>query len=368
MKRTILVLTMMVFTTTISAALPTDSLVGYWPFNANSLDESGNNNDGSNIGVELVADRFGNDSSAYYFDANDHITINSTNLPHSLTDAYTFSVWMNPDSSVWVAGWRTVLFMGQNSPNAGTQIDYQQPIENSHRISHGTYGNGLDSTKSGGIFNTWNHVVATYDGTTRKTYLNGVLFGEDSYSSLNITSMAMEIGRREHSFLGSLDDIRVYSKALNATDIMNLYNERMYTDTTYVTIFDTTYTTINETLVTDVFDTTHIMVYDSISVTDTLIITVAMTGIAPPNNMNTIKVFPNVAHDMMYINTGDNYANMSAYTIKILNTLGTTVFENLVDQQLFTIDLSTLGEKGIYFLQIIDATSQIIDIRKVILQ
>lgn len=76
----------------------------------------------------------------------------------------------------------------------------------------------------------------------------------------------------------------------------------------------------------------------------------------------------NPAHDMLYIYTGDHYSDMSSYTIKILNNIGQTVFENLVDQPLFTVQMSTLGATGVYFIQIIDTQSQVTDIRKIILQ
>src|SRR6056297_2194152 len=215
----------------IHAQIPTDSLVGYWPFNNNALDESGNGNDGVNTGAEIVSDRFGNDSSAYYFNGTDNITVGPNNFPDNLNQQYTFSVWCNPDSSVWTGGWRTILFLGQNSYNIGTSIEYLHPAVGQYRIAHGTYANMLDSTKNGEIFNKWNHIVATYDGSTRKIYLNGELFGYDSYSSLNISDMTLHIGRREDSFLGSLDDIRIYNKCLNETEITALFNETFCYDT-----------------------------------------------------------------------------------------------------------------------------------------
>ena len=48
--------------------VPTNGLVGWWPFNGNANDESGNGNHGTVNGVSLTSDRFGNASSAYNFD------------------------------------------------------------------------------------------------------------------------------------------------------------------------------------------------------------------------------------------------------------------------------------------------------------
>jgi len=47
--------------------VPTNGLVGWWPFNGNANDESGNGNNGTVNGATLTADRFGNNSKSYSF-------------------------------------------------------------------------------------------------------------------------------------------------------------------------------------------------------------------------------------------------------------------------------------------------------------
>lgn len=122
---------------------------------------------------------------------------------------------------------------------------------------------------------------------------------------------------------------------------------------------------------TIVYDTTGVLCtsYDTvyISVTDTLIINAVLTGINPPNNINTIKVYPNPAQTHIYINTG-NYASMAGYTIRIDNSLAQVVFQSIINQQQFYVDLSTWSGNGTYFVYIIDDQSNIIDVRKIILQ
>ena len=44
---------------------PTEGLVGWWPFNGNANDESGNGNDGVVNGATLIEDRDGNPNAAY---------------------------------------------------------------------------------------------------------------------------------------------------------------------------------------------------------------------------------------------------------------------------------------------------------------
>ena len=142
-----------------------------------------------------------------------------------------------------------------------------------------------------------------------------------------------------------------------------VYNPTYCSDTIYttVTLYDTTFVTVFDTIYNTV------TIYDSIAVTDTLIIDVTFTGVAPPNNLNTIKVYPNPTKDKVYINTG-NYALMPNYRIKIVTSLGQIIFENLVNQPLFEVDISAFGALGLYYIQLFDDTNQMIDVRKILLE
>ena len=77
--------------------VPTNGLVGWWPFNGNANDESGNNNNGTVNGATLTSDRFGNANKAYSFDGvNDFISYTQT--PISNIDSVTLSFWLSPKS------------------------------------------------------------------------------------------------------------------------------------------------------------------------------------------------------------------------------------------------------------------------------
>ena len=71
--------------------VPTNGLVGWWPFNGNANDESGNGNNGTNNGATLTADRFGNVNKSYLFTPNNFIeVIGSANI--NFTDSLTKAV------------------------------------------------------------------------------------------------------------------------------------------------------------------------------------------------------------------------------------------------------------------------------------
>ncbi len=64
---------------TIPNYVPSNGLVGWWPFNGNANDESGNGNNGTVNGATLNTDRFGLVNAAYDFDGlSDFITVNNS--------------------------------------------------------------------------------------------------------------------------------------------------------------------------------------------------------------------------------------------------------------------------------------------------
>jgi hypothetical protein len=60
--------TVLVYDTIHGSVAPSEGLVAYYPFNGNANDESGNGYNGDVTGATLVADRFGNENSAFSFD------------------------------------------------------------------------------------------------------------------------------------------------------------------------------------------------------------------------------------------------------------------------------------------------------------
>lgn len=77
--------------------------------------------------------------------------------------------------------------------------------------------------------NQWNHVVGTFDGTTRKIYINGVDATTTGASTLTNSgsNTNLQIGRRSDNsqfFKGILDSVRLYSRVLTAAEIKDNYN------------------------------------------------------------------------------------------------------------------------------------------------
>ena len=76
-------------------------------------------------------------------------------------------------------------------------------------------------------WNQWNHLAATWDGSTLKQYLNGVLVDSVPFSgTLANTSERLTIGINSGvwstAFTGRLDDINIYNHALSSAEVSRL--------------------------------------------------------------------------------------------------------------------------------------------------
>jgi len=198
--------------------LPTNGLVAYYPFNGNANDESGNGNNGTNNGATLTTDRFGNPNSAYLFSSNIIVNNFAVNF-----DSISISMWFKTDSAAsvgsrliehnWPAGSFSLAILPDSTIGAA--------FLNSGSTEYSA--NAYLST----LFGRWNHVVAVYDGSTAKLYLNSILCASTNVQNgLAYRSAALLIGSRaQWLFGGALDDIRIYSRALNVAEIGSLYRE-----------------------------------------------------------------------------------------------------------------------------------------------
>ena len=80
--------------------VPSNGLVGWWPFNGNANDESGNGNHGTVNGASLTADRNSKANSAYNFNGSNYILISTINqLTTTNNSKVSISFWFNIISS-----------------------------------------------------------------------------------------------------------------------------------------------------------------------------------------------------------------------------------------------------------------------------
>jgi len=322
--------------------VPTNGLVGLWPFNGNTNDISGNNNNGINNGATLTTDRFGISNNAYSFNG----TSNYINVPNSTSLQFngelTISAWVNASSLP-----SPVSYWFSKGADGWTPYSWVSSVAHPGDLATVSIFNDNNQTTSATSLtpvelNKWIHLVFTFDGSYAKCYFNGKLESSVASSYTTFSNIYdLKFGKRFTSGLpyfwnGKLDDFGIWNRALTDTEITNLYNGNIC--------------------------------FSYITVTDTLTINANITGFNPVKYTNTIKVYPNPTKDAVTIDCGNNYSSLNGYTIKITNSLSQTVYTSKVNQQSTTINLNSWTGKGIYFVHLIDASSNTIDIKKIVLQ
>jgi len=217
-----------------------NGLIGNFPFNGNANDESVNGKNAIVNGATLTTDRFGTANSAYNFDG----IASGMQSPGFLTGQLTqlsFSVWIMPNQ--FYSNSDNVpftIFVGQNSTLGG----YSDLI--GRRDFYGVfpfgsytyvnYGNQYDCPASLTTTlnpNSWYHLVAIRDGATMRFYVNGILEGTNTYTSVPDFWDQLSIGAYYSTdqpamwfYNGKIDDIHVYNRAINDQEIQALYNIR----------------------------------------------------------------------------------------------------------------------------------------------
>ena len=98
----------------------------------------------------------------------------------------------------------------------------------------GGYNDFYVSLSTAGIQNNqWNHIAATYDGISKKLYVNGQLKATQAYTATLTTGQAGQIigayggtGSHSYFFNGNIDEVRVYDYARSVFEIeSDMYNE-----------------------------------------------------------------------------------------------------------------------------------------------
>ncbi len=219
-----IVLSVNLYGQNVPSYMPTNGLVGYWPFNGNANDASGNGNHGIVYGASLAKDRNGNVNSAYNFD-NDSIKCNIKKLLINNTP-FSINAWFKSSIITKADGWPD-WDVKQEIP--GDAYIYQFG-SGKNQISTSIYGKGYlqvwpvyNSIQDQSYHaNNWFYLSVIYTGDSLKTYINGNNNQNynDWFRNENKLDSIFMIGR---NFKGFIDDISIYNRVLNVNEIQQLY-------------------------------------------------------------------------------------------------------------------------------------------------
>ncbi|MFN8350185.1 MAG: LamG-like jellyroll fold domain-containing protein [Flavobacteriales bacterium] len=216
--------------------VPTNGLVGWWPFNGNANDESGGGNDGVVVGPLTALDRFGTANAAFAFaGGNDRINVGNTLIASPSITSYSISAWFSSQQTT-----------------AGCIVSDRSDADWSYKYSLAMRGDlageGRFSTHDGasllndlpgaqpGLNNgEWTHFVAVLDMSIpeMRLYFNGVL---DTASAV-LQPMAWSAsssgtvfgnwlspgGWYLNAFEGLLDDIGIWDRVLTEEEVSDLF-------------------------------------------------------------------------------------------------------------------------------------------------
>lgn len=205
----------------------TNGLVAYYPFNGNVNDESGNGYDGSVQGAILVSDRFGTPASAYGFNGvNDEIVISNTANLHLSDNGLSLCAWValtgnNADGQIvgkHICGTQTGYFLGC--------------VNNKPYFFVGNNTQWLEAPNALPTDSSWHLVVGSFDGSTQRLYVDGVLVKSMPRTYLLLNAALVKIGRfagctASVHFLGFIDDVRIYDRALSESEVTQLYQNEV---------------------------------------------------------------------------------------------------------------------------------------------
>ena len=279
-------------------------------------------------GATCTAPTFSSDYGGYF-------TFNGTTncyytpyLGSQFTAANTLEAWIKPSSNTHP---NSTAILGQMYNTAGEQISLVMGDmdRNNGKIYIGFWsGNGwrYPDFAITPVANTWMHIAGTYDGTTLRTYLNGVLQGTATYSSYGTTNTkGYFIGKRwdtnSYFYPGAIAEVRAYAAALSQSQVTQNYN---------ATRARFTADNLNQTKPSQKHNTTTIETFTVTSGGDTKTVTFAVgniTGIEwTTSDTATVKltVKPDLVVGTYYdtVTVTDNFSTSTILPVKITISKG----------------------------------------------
>ena len=215
----------------------TDNLDSYW-----KLDESSGN------AADSVSSRTLTNSNVTYSagKVNNCGVFNGSNARFqgsawSPAGDYSISMWINADTLPTTTVPLTSLFCNYDVPSSAQDRGIDVILLNDGgtqkiQFFHGPYGGQVTASYTKTLTTgNWYHLVAVYNGSTVKLYLDGSEVASENASVdqpsltklINIgnfgyyTPLSSDLGRW---FDGKIDEIAIWSKALSSTEVSTLYN------------------------------------------------------------------------------------------------------------------------------------------------
>jgi hypothetical protein len=220
------------------SAVGQSGLLAHFKFDGNTADSSGLGNHATANGAKLCPDRYGFPNKAIRLSAStDRIsTPNSTTLSTNAYNEFTFSMWIKRRGFNYSNYNPMLFFLGQNTSNYALFIDpefvgglatpqYRDQLLFVNYSSTATYSSIFENTKiSDTLWHQVTYVVNQNQGKLN-VYFDGAQVGTDTYTPRLLSNSSLYIGShptQNWAFLGDIDDVRLYNRALTPQEIQGL--------------------------------------------------------------------------------------------------------------------------------------------------
>lgn len=212
----------------VSAAVMED-MVGYWHFDEGSggavNDASGNGSSGALVANPVWQSGSScRSGSCLAFDKSPwrHVLVAGDAL--NAHTALTIAAWVYPtgtggsnDMGIIVAGETPSYYLAFNDS-----------LQSSGCYWYGTTPAGYHSTPAGSVpMGQWSHLACVWDGSAVRAYVNGALRYTASVTGAGADTASARIGAENANtqFQGTIDEVKVFSRALSAAEIMGQYQQ-----------------------------------------------------------------------------------------------------------------------------------------------
>ena len=206
-----------------SAGAASGGLVAAYSFDSGSgsvlSDVSGNGRHGTISGAVWTS--AGRSGGALSFDGvNDLVTVaDAASL--DLTKGMTLEAWVRPTAS---GSWRTVVTKEESGNLVYGLFSNSDTSQSSSIVSIGSKKTqDIVRAPSGLALSTWTHLATTFDGLVLRVYVNGSQVASRSVvGAIRRSARPLRIGGNNvwpEWFKGQLDDLRIYNRALSASEL-----------------------------------------------------------------------------------------------------------------------------------------------------
>jgi len=211
------------------------SLVGYWKFDEGSGSSAYDASGKGNTGTLYDNPTWQSESSCKigkclrFIDSNNRVGVSHSDSLHITGKSITVSLWVYMNSYLASSTAPTLLIKETNNPPWGGYMIRFSGQRPQFAIWAGSDGNKGATAISGLSTSRWAFIAGTFDGSAIKTYVDGDLAAQQSFSGSIYIHPGSTLFIPQNSYIpgridGSIDDVRIYNRALSAAEIQAIYN------------------------------------------------------------------------------------------------------------------------------------------------